>query len=63
MLRPLITLVALTFAFGATADEIPVPEPASKLSRATADSGNRQPFIHWPEQEAATSSKLAALEA
>lgn len=61
LLRTLIAFAVLACAFGASAQE--APAPASKLSRATADTGNRQPYIHRPEQDAATIQKLADLEA
>lgn len=62
-MRLFIKLVAIAGLVGpAFAQEAP-PEPASKLSRAKADTGNTQPYIHLPQQEAEAISKLANLEA
>ncbi|MGR3614925.1 MAG: arylsulfatase [Paracoccaceae bacterium] len=51
-------LVVLTATAGWADDD--VPAPASKLSRAVAETGNRQPAIPRPDQQDAAKSKLDA---
>ena len=59
-MRPFLLLLSL-LGFTGIAIAQDVPAPASKLSRAKADTGNTQPYIHLPRQEAEATGKLANL--
>ncbi|MFY0618932.1 arylsulfatase [Shimia sp.] len=60
MFKPFIIAGCVLLASGLHAEI--VSGPASELSRATAETFNRQPFIHRPDQDAKASQKLSALE-